>query len=298
MSSDFSAHLRLAASMAIVGGSVVAGKVVADGLPLHLASAVRMALAAGALLPLTWKADGGLRLPSKRDLTALGLCAFTGVFLFNLFLLWGLRLTGAAEAGVITATTPAVLAVVALIMLGERPGKAGWLAIALSAAGLLVLQGRPDGFSGSLAGTVLVLAAVVCEALFTVYGQRVSGSLSPLATSFWVNALALAMFVPGAAIEAVGFDWTAVTLGGWLAILYGGLGASALAYVLWYAGLARLGAAKAAPHTAMMPLAALALSALLLGEEVGLRHLVGMALVGAALAVNVLPRPAEFADRS
>ncbi|WP_449405949.1 EamA family transporter [Massilia phosphatilytica] len=54
-------------------------------------------------------------------------------------------------------------------------------------------------------------------------------------------------------------------------------------FLLWYAGAARVGATEAALFTALAPVAALLLAALLLGETVGSRQLAGIAFVLAAV---------------
>ncbi|MBW7851920.1 MAG: EamA family transporter [Rhodospirillales bacterium] len=61
--------------------------------------------------------------------------------------------------------------------------------------------------------------------------------------------------------------------------------ASALAYVLWYGGLADVSGSAAAVHTGLMPVAAVLLAAMFLGEALEMRHAAAVALVLAALAV-------------
>lgn len=66
--------------------------------------------------------------------------------------------------------------------------------------------------------------------------------------------------------------------------------ASALAYVLWYGGLADVLGSAAAVHTGLMPVAAVLLAAIFLGEALIMRHAAAVALVLAALAVIATAR--------
>lgn len=84
------------------------GKLMIASFPVSLASGLRFAIASAILLPLLIKLEQGLPHIRKKDLLILFLQAFTGVFLFSLFLLYGLKLTSAAEGGIIMSMTPTV----------------------------------------------------------------------------------------------------------------------------------------------------------------------------------------------
>ena len=58
---------------------------------------------------------------------------------------------------------------------------------------------------------------------------------------------------------------------------------------LWYAGAERVDAGRAALYTAVLPVSALALAALVLHEPIGVRQLIGAACVLAAIAVSTVP---------
>jgi drug/metabolite transporter (DMT)-like permease len=73
--------------------------------PLFLANGLNPAIASAILVPLLVRLVG-LPAVGGRDLLALFLQALTGIFLFRVLLLYGLTLTGAAESGIVTSTTP------------------------------------------------------------------------------------------------------------------------------------------------------------------------------------------------
>ena len=98
MGSRFMPYLQLALAMTIVGSSVVAAKMIAASLPVMLSSCLRFAIAAPVLMLVLLLREGRPKLPARVDLLSLFLQALCGVFLFSVFLLYGVQYTGAIEA--------------------------------------------------------------------------------------------------------------------------------------------------------------------------------------------------------
>ncbi len=113
------AYLELSSAMIIVGSTVVIGKVITSGFPVFLASGLRFAISSVILLPILLKANNGFPALRRKDVSILFLQSFAGNFLFSIFLLYGLRLTSAAESGIIIGTTSAVIGL-NLVPLSER----------------------------------------------------------------------------------------------------------------------------------------------------------------------------------
>jgi len=121
MSKQIYAYLSLTVAMVIVGSSVVIGKLVVSSFPVFLAAGLRFAIGTLVLFPILLKREG-LNVPAlnKRDWILLFLQAVTGAFLFTVFLFYGLKLTNAAEAGIITSLAPAVVGVLSFLFLREK----------------------------------------------------------------------------------------------------------------------------------------------------------------------------------
>jgi drug/metabolite transporter (DMT)-like permease len=266
--------------MAIVGSSVVVGKVVVARVPVFLIGGLRLAFACLVLVPVLLLVERGLPRLSRRDLAVLGLQAFTGIFVFTALLLYGLTLSGAAAAGIVTSTTPAVAGALSVLLLGERLTWARAGGIALAVLGLLAVNlGAPAGGPNPLLGNLLVFGAVVGEALFIVCGKVAAARVAPLTAAATISVLGLLMFLPFAAWEATRFDFARVTVADWAALAYYGLVVTVLAFVLWARGLAVVPASTAAVFTAVLPVSAVALSYAFLGEPFAWSHVVGGACV-------------------
>ncbi|MEN3164043.1 DMT family transporter [Tistrella mobilis] len=296
----------LAGAMVLVGTTVIASRVIAGGgagggMGPFTATALRFALAFPVfLLLMRWQ---GVRLPrpAPRDLAVLVVQAGAGSVGYTTLLISGLARTSAADAGVVIGTLPVVTAMIAVMVLGERPGRRLLVAIALAAAGMMAVAaggggGNGGGGASSLAGTLLVLGAVVCEGLFILLNKKLRIPIAPLALSTVMTGLGfIAAGLPALILER---PWAAVPeTAALLGVAWYALVPTVIGFVLWYAGAARVSGAEAAPFTALAPVSAVALAALVLGEAVSLPQILGVACVLAALAALQVPNWASWRRR-
>jgi len=223
---------------------------------------------------------------------------------FTLFLLWGLRLTSALDAGLITSTTPAAMAIMALLILGERLRTRSALGVALAVSAMAVVnllggdQAAALGQGGQRwLGNLLVACAVLGEAVFLLVRKRLSPGIPNLTVAAALCILGLLMSLPLGLIEALDFDFRAVSLGGWASIAYFGLLFTVLAYFLWFRGVSQVSGGTAGVFTAVMPVSALGLSHLFLGETLTWPHLVAGLMVIAAIVLISLGEEEAPADK-
>ena len=286
------ARACLALAMVTVGSTVVAGRVISASLPPFTATALRFALALPIFLLLMRLRGERLPRPDRRDAVLLALQALAGSVGYAVLLLAGMQRASAADAGIVAGSLPAVAAGVAVLVLRERPGRALLAAVGLASAGVVVLHLGPASGTHSLAGNALVFAAVVCEALFILLNKQLRAPVPPLALSTIMCGFGLAFTVLPALAEAAWqqpLDPRALAGVAWVALV-----PTVLGYVLWYAGAERVSAAEASLYTGLLPVSALALAALVLGEAISARQLAGAACVLAAIAVSAaMRRPAR-----
>ena len=283
------AYLELTFAMVIVGSSIVAGKIVISSFPVFLASGLRFALASALLVPFLYYREKGFPPLARQDLCILFLQSFAGAFLFNVFLLYGLRFTTATESGIITATTPAVIGVLSHLLLGERLAGNKYAGIILAGLGILaVSRGSmfplPGGDTNPLLGNALVFGAVIGEALFTVLGKAESQKVSPLAMSAIMSLIAFALFLPFSLYEAIHFDFSRVPLQGWMLIAYYAVVVTAVSFPLWYGGVAKVPASTSGVFTGVLPVSAALFSYAVLIEPFRWPHLAGILCVLAGIA--------------
>ncbi len=282
MSAPYKAYAYLTLAMVIVGSSAVAGTLMIYQLPVHLASALRFGLALILLVPLMlWQEKGIPRLRLQTHLL-LFFQAVCGSFLFTLLFLEGLRRTSPASAGIITSTTPACMAMIAWIAFRERPERRALLGVACSIGGVLLVQlaqassvGRDSVISSGAYGNVLVIGAVFFESLFLLLRKAMHEPLSPLTASTFVCFYGLLLFLPLGLSQAAQTDWSALSNEAWIAVGYYAFVVTVLAYIFWFAGIVSVPAGTAGIFTGVMPVSAVFLSSVFLGENIGRMHLAG-----------------------
>jgi len=283
------AYVELSSTMIIVGSTVVVGKVITSGFPVFLASGLRFAISSVILLPILLKANNGIPALRRKDVSILFLQSFAGNFLFSIFLLYGLRLTSAAESGIIIGTTSAVIGLISFLFLRERMTWNGSAGIVLATFGVVVINilgsslGMEQG-SNPVLGNLLVLGAVIGEALWTILGKVVSGKVASLTIASLTSLFGFSMFLPFAIYEARSFDFSVVPPAGWIPIVYYGI-ATVGAYILWYRGVAKVSASTAGVFTGILPISAILLSYVVLKEQVLWSHWVGILCVLAAIVL-------------
>ena len=205
--------------------------------------------------------------------------------LMGLALLW----LPASEAALIAYTMPIWAALLAWPVLGERPTVLRSLALVMAFAGLAAIMGG-NGFAASMAklpGILMVLAGSMCFALGTVLAKKLPIPLPPFAAAAWQIGIGCGpILVVGLAIETSHVP--NITRLGWALLFYSTVIQFCVAYVAWFAALARLPASVAAIGTMAVPVIGVVASALALGEPLGPGQIAALVftLAGVALATR------------
>lgn len=287
------AFALLAGSMALVGTYVALSKPLTAAMPVFVLAFLRFAIAAVAMLPWTPAARG--EAPLTRDEHRLFfVMSFFGNFLFSLCMLTGVSLTTATAAGVILATLPAVVALLSWAVLRERLSRRVLLAVALAVGGIALLQlARPadDATRGAtLLGNLLMMGAVLCEAIYVIVAKRLAATRAPLRVSALVNLWGLALIAPFGLWQLSRFDLAVLSPPTWALLVFYALAASLFAVWMWVAGLKHVPANQAGVFTVALPIAATAVGTLLLGESFTAIHAAALLLASAGVLLIATDR--------
>jgi drug/metabolite transporter (DMT)-like permease len=205
--------------------------------------------------------------------------------LMGLALLW----LPASEAALIAYTMPVWAAMLAWPVLGERPTLIRTIALVMAFAGLAAIMGG-NGIAASEAkwpGIVMALGGAMGFALGTVLAKKFPLQLPPIPAAAWQIGLGcFPVAVVGLLIETTHLE--AVTQLGWLLLFYSTVVQFCIAYVAWFAALARLPASVAAIGTMAVPVIGVVASALALHEPLGIGQIAALVftLAGVALAAR------------
>jgi drug/metabolite transporter (DMT)-like permease len=214
---------------------------------------------------------------------------FLSIAAFNILLTFAQLSGPTSRAAIVTFTMPIWTVIFARFLLGEKFDRRRCLGLALGAGGLLAL-GWPLLRSGELTtGALLSLAAGICWALGTIVSKRFPVAAPPLTIATWQILVGAACAIGGMiAFEGVpvAHALQAATI---MAFLYHVLLSQALAYLLWFAILARVPAGTASLGTLMVPPVGVYGAMLLLGEQPTMADFIGLILVIGAAASVLLP---------
>jgi drug/metabolite transporter (DMT)-like permease len=254
--------------------------------PLEIA-AFRVTL--GALLLYLVVRLTGAKMPRDRGtwgaFFVMGLA--NNVIPFNL-IGWAQSHVASGLAAILNATTPLFAVIFAhYLTTDERMTPARVAGVAIGFGGVVIMIG-PDAVTGAatdlLADLALLLASVF-YALSPIYGRRFGrAGQPPLVTATGQFTAAAVMMVPLALV--IDRPWTLAMPGPgvWASLLGLGILSSALAYIIFYRILAAAGAVNLMLVTFLVPVTAILLGALFLGEHLAVNHFLGMACIGLGLA--------------
>ncbi len=258
----------------------------------------RLAIAAPVLVLAAADAGRfGARHPSLRawpSLADLPLCAALGLAMaaYQVCYFRAVTLVGVAPTALLAiCSAPLLIAMLAALFLGDRLTPLVRLSLGVAVAGTALLVVGPRGFdeiAGRFGlGALLALGAGVSYAVYAVAAKGLLARVTPLAVSAITFALAALFLAPALLGEAAPGRALAA---GWPLLVYLGLGPTALAYVLFTAGLGRVPATAAGIVSLLEPLTATTLGLLVFGERLGPVGAAGAILLLAALALLTAAR--------
>ncbi len=290
-------ELELAALAVIWGVNFSVIKVALDWVSPLGFNALRFPLAAAVLFVALRR--GGVGRPRRADVPRLLAVGLAGNVVYQLLFIVGLDATLAGNASILLATAPVWTALFSVWSGHERVSRGFWVGAGGTVVGIsLVVSGGASNTlllgSDTLQGDLLILLAAIVWALYTVWGRPLVdryGSLRATAWTLWIGTVPLALIgaptLDGAVLTGLGAK-------GWLAILYAGVLGIGVAYLIWYRGVAELGSARTAIYSNTIPIVALAVAWVWLGERPSPLQYLGAALVLAGVAwtrrARVTPR--------
>lgn len=248
---------------------------------------LRVALASICLLPLLLlKRQFGVLRRQAGALTVMGL--FNSGLPF-LLIAWATLSITAGLASIMNAMTPVFTALIGALWLGDRLDGRRSLGLLLGLAGVALLAADKADFrpGGSGWAIVAMLLATACYGFAANHTRRYLQGVPALVNATGTQLVSALVLLPPAL-----WSWPERMpgLGPWLAALVLGVACSALAYLLFFRLIARVGASRAVTVTFLVPVFGTLWGALFLGEPVTVSMLAGGAVVllGTGLATGVI----------
>lgn len=281
--SHASTYILLILSMALWGGTWVAGRMLSQTLAPMSSAFLRFSCASIFLLLLLARAERRFPKLTLRQVPSVFFLGATGVFLYSYFFFTGLQTVMAGRAALIVACIPVAIALVSAVLYKERlgPMRSAGILLSLSGVAVIMSDGNPAVFfqGGIHTGDLLILGCVASWTAYTLGGKHAMKTLAPLSSVTWSCVFGCIMLFPAALAADLPQD---ILKAGWLewgCIVYLGVLATGLAYFWYYRGVQIIGASKAGIFINLVPVFAVITGFLLLGEPIHLSLLLGGSMV-------------------
>ncbi len=285
-------YLKLLLMAIFWGGTFVAGRSLAQTVGPFSAAFFRFAIASVFLVFLLRRVEGRLTWPEKSQIIPVLFLGLTGALLYNFFFLKGLKMIEAGRASVIIANNPIFIALFSAYFFKEHLNLVKVIGIIISVGGAIIVISRGKVFevlqSGLGLGELYIFGCVASWVAFSLIGKAVMENLSPL-RSVAYSSIAGTFFLAGPAFLEGGLSFLHYSLLEWANIFYLGFFGTVLGFLWYYQGIRKIGPTRAGLFINFVPISAISLAFLFLGEPVTISLLIGTLLVSSGVYLTNRP---------
>ena len=270
----------------IWGVNAVVVKATYTQIPPMAFMTLRFLLAGSLLLVVAFSVERSLAV-RRRDWLLMFAAGMVGTALYQPLFLNGLALTTASNTALIIATSPAFVALINRALGREVLSIRGWLGIALAFGGvLLVVEGGGGVSLGSKAflGDMMILVGAFLWSLYAVLAAPLMRHYTPLRVTAMTTAIGAvplillglpavaAMDMAGSGLRAAGQGYSTP-----------GIFAIVIAYIIWNIGVKKIGGARTALYSNLIPVVGAIAAAVILGEAITPLKVAGAVVIFAGL---------------
>lgn len=218
--------------------------------------------------------------PTAGDWRRLAGLGFIGHFCYQICFISGVAGTSVSNSALIIGATPVVIALASAALGHERIGRLHWLGAAISAVGIYLVVGHGAEFGGAhLHGDLLVLASVACWATYSLGAASLIKRHSPLFVTGMTFAIGCVPYVLFALPQMIEVRWLHLPAYVYVSTVMSALLALCVAYLIWYTGIQAIGVARTSLYSNLVPIVAMTVATLWLGEPLTLVKVAGASAV-------------------
>lgn len=232
---------------------------------------------------LVLRRRGAIPLPRPEDVRRVIVLGLLGNVVYQVAFIVGLDRTRAGNASLLLAASPILTALLSAAAGHERVRPRVWGGVAATLVGMaLVVLGGQEGVEiglGTIAGDLILVVAALAWSIYTVGAKGLIQRYGPVAVTAWTLWIGSVGVVLLGIPQLAGLEWSAVPRPSWAAVAYAGVFGIALAYLLWYQGVRYIGNTRTAIYSNLVPVLAIVIAWLWLGEVPGVWQVVGAAVI-------------------
>ncbi len=268
------------------GPSFVATKVALRELPPFTIAFLRFLVASCLLYPI-WRRSNeriSLKTNARRQLLLSGLLGITAYFILENL---GIQFTTASDAALLMAAIPVVCLLVESLW---RKQAVSWMRIAGIASSivgmfLIVRQAPAHGGMGRLIGDLLIIAAALCWAAYSLLGKSLE-ALPRLTVVTHQTLYGTLMLLPFALFELPRMNFPSLL--GCLSVLYLGVMCSTVTYLLYNYSLRAMRASQVSVFLNLVPVIGVITAVIFLGDQVHPIQIIGGIVIISGVFLSTL----------
>ncbi|MEC2073693.1 DMT family transporter [Alkalihalophilus marmarensis] len=265
------------------GSAFIAGKFAIESFEPATIAFLRFLGAAILLFPIMWFFEKNRPKPTIKDLGMFALLGLTGIAIYNICFFLASKHAPVIKSSLFIAANPMLIVLLSGLFLKEVITKKQVIGLFLALTGvvLIVTEGNASvitQFQFEMIDLVL-LGAVITWALYSVLGRVVLKKYSPIVSTTYAVAFGTVFLLPFSLVEQ---PWNAIgtaTPAAWLSIAHMSVLVTVVSFILYYYGIQQIGAARASIFINVMPLSAVIMATIFLGETFTASSMIGALFV-------------------
>lgn len=265
------------------GSAFIAGKIAIESFDPATISFLRFLGAALLLFPIMWIFERNRPKHTKKDWILFMLLGLTGIALYNICFFYASKYAPVIKSSLFIAANPMLIMLLSGVFLKEAITKRNVVGLLLAFLGVITIitEGNPMvilKFQFEFIDLIL-LGAVITWALYSVLGRVVLQKYSSIVSTTYAVGFGTLFLLPFSLIEQPWERFSDSTLSAWLAIGHMSVFVTVLGFILYYYGIQKIGAAKASIFINVMPVSAVVMATLFLGEVLTIGTIIGACFV-------------------
>ncbi|MFA9559590.1 DMT family transporter [Evansella sp. AB-rgal1] len=294
-------YVMLALATSSWGSAFIAGNFATRDFDPITVAFLRFFFAAIILVPLMLIKQKNLKLPKGKEWLLLASLGFTGIALYNICFFIATKEAPIVKSSLFIASNPVLIIVLSAIFLKEKITRRNIVGLTLALAGAVIIitegQFRTIIEAGFQRIDIVLFIAVICWALYSVLGKVALQRFSSIESTTYAIVFGTIMLFPFALFEAEWSQFTQASLLSWGSILHMSIIVSVVSFIMYYQGIRTIGAAKASIFINLMPLSAVIMAILLLGEPLLPVHIIGAVFVLTGVTVGTWSKQRKSASK-
>jgi len=287
-------YIKLILTAVFWGGTFIAGRFIAPNIGPFSGAFLRFVFASALLVMIIYLHEGGLPRLNPRQAVLAVLLGLTGVFAYNVLFLAGLKTVTAGRASIIIANNPVFLALFSSLIFKEHLGKGKIIGILMSLTGAVIAITRGDLsmiFQGAIGiGELMIFGCVASWVSYSLFGKKLMSGLSPLAAVTYSSLFGMGFLLFPAYMEGISQNFIHYGFMTWMGILYLALFGTVIGFTWFYEGVNTIGPTRSGVFINFVPISAIILAFILLGEELDKSLVLGITLVTTGVFLTNRPQ--------